>query len=162
MPLNIDWQQILLHLLNFVVLFAVLYFLVYKPVRQFMDKRAQQYKDFDDAAKRDLAEAEKAKEEYSRRLAAAEEEILARKREADAEIETEHAARRRLAEDEAARMLEAAKKEIENERAKMLREAQREITDMVVTATEKILAQSTTSQAFDQFLDGVQRGESDG
>ena len=32
MPLNIDWQQILLHLLNFAILFAGLWLLLYKPV----------------------------------------------------------------------------------------------------------------------------------
>ena len=31
-PLNIDWQQILLHLLNFVILAGGLYLLLYKPV----------------------------------------------------------------------------------------------------------------------------------
>lgn len=34
MPLNMDWQQILLHLLNFVILFAILYFLLYEPVKK--------------------------------------------------------------------------------------------------------------------------------
>ena len=38
-PLNIDWQQILLHVLNFVILFGGLYFLLYKPVKNFMAKR---------------------------------------------------------------------------------------------------------------------------
>lgn len=39
LPLNIDWQQILLHAFNFVLLFAILYFLLYKPVKDFMEKR---------------------------------------------------------------------------------------------------------------------------
>ena len=30
-PLNIDWQQILLHLFNFTILFGALYILLYKP-----------------------------------------------------------------------------------------------------------------------------------
>ena len=30
-PLNIDWQQILLHLFNFIILFGILYFFLYKP-----------------------------------------------------------------------------------------------------------------------------------
>ena len=37
-PLNIDFSQILLHLFNVVILFAILYFLIYKPVRNFMEK----------------------------------------------------------------------------------------------------------------------------
>ena len=36
-PLNIDWQQILLHLLNFVILAGGLYLLLYQPVKAFME-----------------------------------------------------------------------------------------------------------------------------
>ncbi len=43
MPLNIDWQQILLHMFNFVILFAVLYFLLYQPIKSFMEKRIKYY-----------------------------------------------------------------------------------------------------------------------
>ena len=43
MPLNINLQQILLHALNFVILFGALYFLLYKPVRDFMDSRKAHY-----------------------------------------------------------------------------------------------------------------------
>ena len=32
-PLNIDWQQILLHLFNFVILAGGLYFILYKPTQ---------------------------------------------------------------------------------------------------------------------------------
>ena len=42
MPLHIDWQQILLHLLNFVIRFAGLWLLLYKPVRNFMPKRNEE------------------------------------------------------------------------------------------------------------------------
>ena len=39
LPLNIDFQQILLHLLNFVILAGGLYLLLYKPVNKFIKKR---------------------------------------------------------------------------------------------------------------------------
>ena len=38
-PLNIDWQQILLHLFNFAILAGGLYLLLYKPVKRFMEQR---------------------------------------------------------------------------------------------------------------------------
>ena len=38
MPLNINWQQILLHLLNLVILAVGLYLILYKPVKKFMQK----------------------------------------------------------------------------------------------------------------------------
>ena len=58
-PLNIDWQQILLHLLNFVILAGGLYLLLYKPVKTFMEKRQQYYQEQDAKAAKTLADAEK-------------------------------------------------------------------------------------------------------
>ena len=49
-PLNIDWQQILLHLFNFSILVGGLYLLLFKPVKNFMDKRARHYADMESAA----------------------------------------------------------------------------------------------------------------
>ena len=39
MPLNIDWQQILLHWMNLAILTGGLYVLLYKPVKEFIAKR---------------------------------------------------------------------------------------------------------------------------
>ena len=42
-PLNIDWQQILLHFFNFSILVGGLYLLLFKPVKSFMEKREKHY-----------------------------------------------------------------------------------------------------------------------
>ena len=55
-PLNIDWQQILLHLLNFVILAGGLYLLLYKPVKTFVEKRQLYYQEQDAKAAKTLAE----------------------------------------------------------------------------------------------------------
>ena len=60
-PLNIDWQQILLHLFNFTILFGALYILLYKPVKDFMAKREAHYAEMDQKAGEALAEAESGK-----------------------------------------------------------------------------------------------------
>ena len=49
-PLNVDWQQILLHWMNLAILTGGLYFLLYKPVKQFMEKREAYYRDLEDQA----------------------------------------------------------------------------------------------------------------
>ena len=48
-PLNIDWQQILLHFFNFSILVGGLYLLLFKPMKDFMAKREQHYQAIDDA-----------------------------------------------------------------------------------------------------------------
>ena len=68
MPLNINLQQILLHALNFVILFGAMYFLLYKPVKSFMDSRKAHYEKMDEDAKAVLAEAEKTKAGYEAQL----------------------------------------------------------------------------------------------
>ena len=67
-PLNIDWQQILLHLLNFVILAGGLYLLLYKPVKAFMEKRQQYYQEQDAKAAKTLADAEKTAAEVRQQL----------------------------------------------------------------------------------------------
>lgn len=157
LPLNIDWQQILLHLFNFVILFAILYFLLYKPVKDFMEKRMEYYKKLDDDAKSNLEVSEKTKAEYMQRLAVVEDEISQKKEKARRELEETSAKKIKQAEMEAGKIIEEAHQTLERERTKMLREAQNEISDMVVSATEKIVLQSSTSESFDQFLAAVER-----
>lgn len=159
MPLNIDWQQILLHLFNFIVLFAILYFLLYKPVKQFMDKRTEYYKKLDEEAKQNLADAEKAKEEYARRLSAVDSEIAEIKEKERRELEEAKATRLKRAQEEADKIVRDAREDIEQERARMIKEAQTEISDCIVSATEKIVLQSSTSESYEQFLAAVERGE---
>lgn len=79
-PLNIDWQQILLHLMNFVILAGGLYFLLYKPVKAFMDKRAAYYQEQADQAAQTTQAAQQLKADYEARLSAADDEIREEKK----------------------------------------------------------------------------------
>lgn len=162
MPLNIDWQQILLHLFNFIILFAVLYFLLYKPVKQFMDKRTEYYKKLDDEASANLAASERAKEEYTKKLASVDDEISSRKEKARKVLDAANAAKIKQVQDEAARIIVDARQAAERERAKILNGAQNEIADMVASATEKIIFQFGTSESYEQFLAEVERGGENG
>ena len=67
-PLNIDWQQILLHLFNFTILFGALYILLYKPVKDFMTHREEHFAEMESKAGQALADAEKNKEENEKKL----------------------------------------------------------------------------------------------
>lgn len=158
-PLNIDWQQILLHLFNFAILFAILYFLLYKPVKDFMAKREEYYKNMDAEANDNLAASETAKAEYANKLAAADDEI--RKRQEETRAAAEKAAAKRIedARDEAAKIIARAKGEAVRERDRIIADAQTEISGMVTEATEKLVLESTASDAFDQFLMAVERGD---
>lgn len=158
LPLNIDLQQILLHLLNFTILFAVFYLLLYKPVKKFMDDRTEYYKNLDNEANQKLLDGENAKQEYLQKLDSAEEEID-KKREA-AHKEADALTEQMVAEakKEAKAIIEKAKKEALRERNKIINTASDEITEMVEKATSKVVF-SSTKEAYDSFLETVERSE---
>ncbi len=143
-PLNIDWQQILLHLLNFVILAGGLYLLLYKPVKTFMEKRQQYYQEQDAKAAKTLADAEKTAAEVRQQLKNADADAAAKLADARAQAE---------------QILADAHAAAQREHDKLLSDAQKELKDLAVTATEKLVLQSD-GDAFDQFLDAAERGES--
>ena len=75
MPLNIDWQQILLHWMNLAILTGGLYVLLYKPVKEFIAKREEHYRQMEGEAADKLAQAEQVRAEYQAKLDGAGEEI---------------------------------------------------------------------------------------
>ncbi len=151
-PLNIDWQQILLHLFNFIILGGGLYFLLYKPVKNFMDKRTKYYEDMDKAAKDKLAEAEDTKAEFKRRMADAEGEIEAKRVAASKEIAEQNVRELQRATAEAEKIISDAKQGAKREYDKAIANAKKDIADMAMTAAEKIVY-SSVSDSFDAFLD---------
>ena len=156
MPLNIDFQQIFLHLLNFVILFAILYFLLYKPVRDFMNKRTAHYQDLDDKTKENLARSEAAKAEYEEKLSAADDEIMELREKAQARMKEDRAKRLEQAQEEANQIIEKARERATAEHDQIIESAQKEITEIVSEAAEKIIQSPEVSDSFDQFLDTVE------
>ena len=86
-PLNVDWQQILLHLFNFIILAGGLWLLLYKPVKNFMAKREAYYKDMDKAATDKLAAAEAEQQKYSGLVEKAQDEAAELKKKAMADAD---------------------------------------------------------------------------
>ena len=157
-PLNIDWQQILLHLMNFVILAGGLYLLLYKPVRDFMEKRAAFYAQQDAQSAQRLAEAEKAENEAKAKLERADADAAARLDAARREAEEMSGRRLEEAKEQAAKILGAARAAADKERARAISDARGELKEIALDAAEK-LARGADEDEFDSFLDAAERGE---
>lgn len=156
MPLNIDWQQILLHLFNFLILFAGLWVLLYKPVRDFMRKRRSEYEQQDAEAQKKQQDAEALHAQYEQQLADvdrdAEEKRAALQKEMDGYAEL----RRKSAQAEADTILQKAREQAAREKEKSVRDARREIAAIASEAAEKLALHETPSEAYDAFLDAAE------
>lgn len=155
LPLNIDLQQIFLHMFNFVILTGGMYFLLYKPVKAFMDKRTQYYAGLEQESKEKMTQANLMKEEYEGKLAQAEKEIAGRRADAAKELERSRESELARTRQQAKEILEQARSQGEKEKEKIIAQAQGEIADLAAEATEKILY-SSASEAFDSFLDSAE------
>lgn len=141
-PLNIDWQQIALHLFNFMILAAGLYILLYRPVCSFIAKRKEHYEQ--QALQAETAEASvtRLKLELNAKLEKADEEIAAAAGRKQAELEAQLAARREETEAECNALLESARAEAEAERQRIIDSARDEIAEMAIAAASRILSSS--------------------
>ena len=80
MPLNIDFLQILLHMLNFVILAGGLTLLLFKPVNKFLENRRAYFAEAEEKNKQTAEKNEQLRLEYEKKLQDAETEILEKRK----------------------------------------------------------------------------------
>ena len=156
MPLNIDFTQVLLHMLNFVILAGALGFLLFKPITKFMADRQNHFEDLakenEEAAKTNAD----MKAEYEQKLEEAKAEIADMHR--NAEKEAAETAKEYIdsAHQKANAIIAAAETEAEKRKESILDSAQTEISELVLSATQKLLSDTVTpernSALYDEFI----------
>ncbi len=158
LPLNIDWQQILLHALNLVILVGGLYALLFKPVKKFMDQRTENYQKMKADAENAQAQAESLKAELSERMKQADADAQTYRQEAMAKAEKEAGAVLDSARSQAEKIVNAAREKAANEEKQIVQNAQSEITRLSVEATQKLMDYKL-SDVYNQFLDSAEGSE---
>lgn len=161
MPLGIDFVQILLHVFNVVILFGGLYFLLYSPVRKFMEKREEHYRQMDEEKNTALLEADKLKKEHETALLGLSEEIAQKKRDAAKEIEDLRSKKVKEAQEEAGRIISKAEAEANRRRKEIVDGAKDDITGLIAEAADKIMISGDTESCYDAFLDDAEKSIAD-
>ena len=159
MPLNIDLQQILLHLLNFVILAGGLYFILYKPVKKFMAQREEYYMNREETSEKRLQESEKIKAAYEAKLQQADEEISQHRAQVSDELEAEKVRLLGEARDQARQIISTASKTAEMRSKKALADSNKEIQALAIEAVQKLLL--SEGDALDTFLDAAESEQFD-
>lgn len=155
MPLNIDLQQILLHWMNLAILVGGLYFLLYKPVKQFMAKREEYYRDLDQQAQDKLAQADRIQTEYKEKLEGAEEEIRQSRAKAQQSLQQSVQEQLDQAQAQAELIVSRAHADAERTREQALYDSQQDIRRLAETAAKRL---ALHEDPFDQFLDLAEGG----
>ncbi|MFA6159536.1 MAG: F0F1 ATP synthase subunit B [Parcubacteria group bacterium] len=138
---HIEVNLLLAQMVNFVIVLLVLYKFAYKPILKTLNDRTKKIekglKDSADASQKLEEITEKEKEVLINAKKEAQEIIKKSENEAKKNAESITAEMK----EKNAKMLEDAKAMIEEEKKKMLSEIKSEVADLVVMATEKVIAE---------------------
>lgn len=137
--LGIDWKVLIAQIINFLILLAILTKLVYKPLLNLLDQRADRVRKAMDNASDMEQQAKRAEEEHRDRLrqadAAAGEILQNAKKQAEA-MQQEVLAK---AKHEAEAIIARGNQLIADERTKALADVQDTVTKVIVQLTESLL-----------------------
>lgn len=141
---------------NLIILGFGLYYILYKPVKAFMDKREAYYKYLDDSANKKNEDADKLLKEYQDKLAKADEEIKDKKNIAMKELDDKVNSELNKAKEDAKRIVEDAKAQGQKKHDELVESANKDICDLAIKATSK-LVDKTLDDSYDEFLKSVKK-----
>lgn len=143
---HIDWHLILAQLINFAIVFFVLYKFALKPLKKLMDERSASIASGLDNAKKQEELLKAQEEEYNKTLAKARIEAQNLLKEVKKEAEEKRAQILASAQEESKMIFENGKKQLNDEKTKMLDDAKKELVSLVVDATAKVLGDNVSGK----------------
>jgi F-type H+-transporting ATPase subunit b len=153
--LGINLPTLLAQVVNFSVLFGLLYLVAYKPLMRMLDERSKKVKDSMEQTEYIKEQAARAEEEVKKRLETASkegQEVIDRAVRTGGEV-------RQNAEQEARQDTESlitrARMEIQRERDEAIDELRKEFADLTILAAGKVIDRSLDKEAHREIIDKV-------
>jgi F-type H+-transporting ATPase subunit b len=150
---DIDFSQMIFAITNFIILVIAMYYLMYKPIKETMDKRQNKIKDDIETAQQLKADADQMKADITAELAKSRttaQEIIARA-EKTADVQKEEIVSSAHA--EAQKMIDKANAEIREEKEKALSEIRDEAATLAMMAASKLIERSLNDADHKQLVD---------
>ncbi|MDR3262834.1 MAG: ATP synthase F0 subunit B [Clostridiales bacterium] len=151
--LNISLKNILLHFASLAVLVTVVYFLLFKRIKQFMKRRSDEYQTAQDSISAEKKDVEEMKAEYSVLLDKANNQIARINEEAAVAAELQAKVIIEEAKNNAKTIVEKANKDMQFEKAKMKAEFKNEVADIAVDIAGKILMREVKSADTEKVIE---------
>jgi F-type H+-transporting ATPase subunit b len=153
--LGINVPTLLAQIINFIILFGLLYLVAYKPIMRMLDERSKKIKDSMEQTEHIKQQAERAEEEAKKRIdAAAKEgqEAVARAVKTGEEVKKEA---QEQAKQEADALIARARSEIQHERDEAIDELREEFADITIEAAGKVIDRTLDKKAHREIIQKV-------
>ena len=153
--LGINLPTLLAQIVNFVILFGLLYLVAYKPVMRMLDERSRKIKESMEQTELIKQQAEHAEEEVKEQIAEARkqgQEMVAQSTRTGEEVRQRA---QQEAKQDAETIIVRARKEIQRERDEAIDELRKEFADLTILAAEKVIEHSLDKKAHRELIDKV-------
>lgn len=153
--LGINLPTLLAQIVNFIILFGLLYLVAYKPIMRILDERSRKVKESMEQTEFIKQQADQAEEEAKKRVEVAREEgqeVVARA------VRTGEEVGRRAqqeAKDGAEALIAKARMDIQRERDDAIDELRKQFADLTILAAGKVIDRSLDKETHRQIIDKV-------
>jgi F-type H+-transporting ATPase subunit b len=154
---KLGWNPatLLAQIVNFVILFVVLYLAAYRPILRMLDERSKRIKESIEQTETIKDQAARAEEESRRRIEAGikeGQELISRATRAGDEVRQQAQNR---AQEDAQALISRARGEIQRERDEAVGALRKEFADLTIMAAEKVIDRSLDKKAHREVIDKV-------
>ena len=150
--LNFDIPTIIFEIINFLVLTALLYYLLFRPIQRRVNQRAEEKRRQKEEITRQLEEAESMREELETRLAHVDDQIAEIIRDAQERMEEIRQTTINNARQEAERILKAANSEAGQLQEKAVSDHMDEILEAIREVSQQVIRQTTPKEVHNQLV----------
>jgi len=153
--LGISMPTLLAQIINFVILFGLLYLVAYKPIMRMLDERSRKIRESMEQTELIKQQAERAEEEAAERIETVGkegQEVIAGAMRTGEEVRrgVEQQSRQ-----EAESLIAKARTEIQRERDEAIDELRKEFADLTILAAGKVIDRSLDKKAHREIIDKV-------
>jgi len=153
--LGINESTLVAQIINFVILFLLLYLVAYKPLMRMFDERSKKIKESIEETELIKQKVEQAEAEYEKRIDEASREGQERIARAVRTGEGLRQKTQQEAKQEAEILINRARTEIQRERDEAIGELRKEFADLTIMAAEKVIDKSLDKEAHRRIIDKV-------
>ncbi|MCK5576904.1 MAG: F0F1 ATP synthase subunit B [Dehalococcoidales bacterium] len=153
--LGINVPTLIAQIVNFAILFALLYLVAYKPIMRMLDERSRRIKESMEQTDQIREQAAKAEQETARRIEEAGKEaqnIIGQAVQAGEEAKQKT---REDAQKEGEKLVTRARAEIDRERDEAIGELRKEFADLTVLAAGKVIDRSLDKEKHRRLIEQV-------
>lgn len=158
--LGINVSTLLAQIINFIILFGLLYLVAYKPIMRMLDERSARVKESMEQTERIKEQAANAEEESRKQIEAAGmegQELIAKATRNGEEIRQQA---QQEASQQAESLLNRARTEIQRERDEAIGELRQEVADLTILAAEKVINRSLDKETHRRLIEETIEGSS--